>query len=777
MKNSEENLAILKDRQGREVALKGVNVRARLHGLMAEVEVEQLYQNPQKTNIEAVYTFPLPLGAVLLGLEVEIAGKKLSGTVVEKKQAERDYENAVTDGNSAVMLEEVGPGLFTASLGNLMAGESAVIRYRYGLLLSWQGPRLRFLLPTTIAPRYGDAGAAGLQPHQVPTASLDVEYPLDLCVTVEGDLAAAAIASPSHPITVGRSDTGMVVRLSGNPVLDRDFVLTLESEATQSSCVMTPDREGQVALASLRIPPLAAAEEKPLALKVVIDCSGSMGGTSIIQARKAALEILNLLRPEDAFNVTLFGTKHLHLFRTLVPASARYVTEAWNRLDVVDADMGGTEMERALDAVFSLGGSDAPPTILLITDGEIHEHEKLVKRAAKSGHRIFTVGVGTSVAETFLKTLSRTTQGACELVAPQEGMAERVLGQFHRMRQPQLGELHIEWPVKPSWMTALPETVFGGDTVHVFAGFERTVEGSVRLKVSGGTDVTAPIFPANEIEVPRIAAARRMEHATDAESLHLALDYQLLSRWTNFLVIAERADKAEDLPELHQVPQMLAAGWGGTAQVRSSGVRFCRSAQADAMAASGVDRYDIPAFLRRQSDGPSDAMPSYVPDTQSFDLSNLIMSSARASRKLRSPSRSEKLSSSGSQFDPSEHHGTPVAFIMAMENDLSARTPTLPRTITELEYWGLDSSIAGNLRQRVKDGHAESEVVAAFVYALTQSAIGDQFGRSIKRAILKGWKNVVPGQALDDDMKAALKDITVDAWNWVPIDHNVAVLP
>jgi Ca-activated chloride channel family protein len=82
----------------------------------------------------------------------------------------------------------------------------------------------------------------------------------------------------------------------------------------------------------------------------------------------------------------------------------------------------------ALDAVFSLGGSDAAPTILLITDGEIHEHEKLVKRAAKSGHRIFTVGVGTSVAETFLKSLSRTTQGACELVAPQEGMAERVLG-------------------------------------------------------------------------------------------------------------------------------------------------------------------------------------------------------------------------------------------------------------------------------------------------------------------------------------------------------------
>jgi Ca-activated chloride channel family protein len=768
MTTNEENLAILKDTRGREVALKGVNVHARLHGLMVDVEVEQIYRNPQKTNIEAIYTFPLPLGAVLLALEVEIGGKKLSGSVVEKKQAERDYEDAVTDGNSAVMLEEAGPGLYTASLGNLMAGESAVIRYRYGLLLSWQGSRLRFLLPTTIAPRYGDAGAAGLQPHQVPAASLEVDYPLDLSVTVEGELAAATIASPSHPIAVTQSDSGVIVRLTGTPMLDRDFVLTLESQSAQSSCVLTPDREGHVALASLRIPPLAANEEEPLALKVVIDCSGSMGGTSIAQARKAALELLNLLCPGDFFNVTLFGSEYAHMFPTLVPASPRYVTDAWNCLDNLDADMGGTEMEKALDAVFSMGGSDATPTILLITDGEIHEHEKLVKRATKSGHRIFTVGVGTSVAETFLKSLARNTQGACELVAPQEGMAERVLEQFHRMRQPKLDDLRIEWPVKPDWMTSLPETVFAGDTVHVFAGFERPVEGSVTLKVQGSRDVLAALSIGAEAEVPRIAAARRMDTATDAESLRLALDYQLLSHWTNFLVVAERTEKAEDLPELHQVPQMLAAGWGGTA---SSRIRYSmcasvglRNSLGNALAASGVDRYDIPAFLRRQSDDVVDSAP------------------ARPSMRARlfsflSNAGSEELSPSARLSDPSEQHETPAAFIQAMEIELSGRPTTLPDKILELEQWGLDSPAAASLRQWVSEGHAEAQVVMAFLHALSQSAAGECFGRALKRVILKGWKQVAPGQVLDQTMKAALKDITVDVWNWMPDDHPAEVLP
>ena len=168
MATTEENLSILKDSRGREVALKEVKVRARLHELIAEVAVEQSYANPQSTNIETVYTFPLPIGTVLLGLEVEIGGKKLSGQVIERKKAERNYEEAVTDGNSAVMLEETGPGLYTASIGNLMANETAVIRYRYALMLSWQGSRLRFLLPTTIAPRYGNAEAAGIQHHKIP---------------------------------------------------------------------------------------------------------------------------------------------------------------------------------------------------------------------------------------------------------------------------------------------------------------------------------------------------------------------------------------------------------------------------------------------------------------------------------------------------------------------------------------------------------------------------------------------------------------------------------
>ena len=752
MATNEENLSILKDRQGREVALKEVKVNARLHELTAEVDVEQSYINPQNTNIETVYTFPLPIGAVLLGFEVEIGGKKLLGHVIERKKAERDYEEAITDGNSAVMLEETGPGLYTVSIGNLMAKESAVIRYRYALMLSWQGSQLRFLLPTTIAPRYGDAEAAGIQHHKIPKSSLDVEYPFNLSVLVEGSLASAAIASPTHAIAFERIPNGIAAKLSGRALMDRDFVLTLESETAQSACIQTRDGEEHVAVASLRIPPVKTTNEKPLALKVLIDCSGSMGGTSINQARKATLEILNALRPEDSFNVTLFGSECKHIFPHLMPASGKYITEAWNHLENLDADMGGTEMEKALVSTFALHGSENPPCVLLITDGEIAEHEKLVRRAAKSAHRIFTVGVGTAVVDAFLQSLAQTTGGACELVSPQEGMAEKILSQFHRLRQPKLEKIEINWPITPEWATPLPATFFAGDTVHVFAGFKHAINGEVSLHttVAGQPiNVTAPVTLSAEQEMPRLAAAKRIAGATEQQALALSLKYQLLSKWTNYLVIAERDAQAGELPELHQIPQMLAAGWGASAADCLAPASHRISPKG--APASFVEMADIPAYISRKRGAASfDDMDDDIP------LGGDPMPPASVASRSVSYSRAQKR---GSPTRPRQ-------FIERMEASvyLYTREPKLPETVDDLIEIGLDSDLANEIKKLVAGGFQELGLVVAFLYALSESSISHFFGRNLKRIILKRWKDIEPGEFFNQVMSVVVKDVTADDW-------------
>ena len=171
-------------------ALQSVHATGRLDGLLFELTVRQTYRNAGKHTLEVVYTFPLASGAVLLGLDVELGGKRLAGVVQAKPDAERRYEQALADGDSPILLERAADGLYTANLGNLKPGDQAVVEYRYSQLLAFEQGRVRLCVPTTIAPRYGKPGSdTTASPHQVPHESFFAEYPVSLTLAVTGVLA------------------------------------------------------------------------------------------------------------------------------------------------------------------------------------------------------------------------------------------------------------------------------------------------------------------------------------------------------------------------------------------------------------------------------------------------------------------------------------------------------------------------------------------------------------------------------------------------------------
>ena len=72
-----------------------MNVDVEIENLLSEVTIKQVYSNLEKVNIEAVYTFPLPLDAVLLDMTIKTKTKELQGVVIEKKEAEDRYEDAI----------------------------------------------------------------------------------------------------------------------------------------------------------------------------------------------------------------------------------------------------------------------------------------------------------------------------------------------------------------------------------------------------------------------------------------------------------------------------------------------------------------------------------------------------------------------------------------------------------------------------------------------------------------------------------------------------------
>ena len=103
-----ENAIGLHDKNGQaDIGLVSAHVSGRLNGLVAQIQVRQVYKNWSDSNVECVYTFPLGWQSVLLGMHVELNGKRLSGTVKPKKVAERQYEQAIDSGDLPVMLEHL----------------------------------------------------------------------------------------------------------------------------------------------------------------------------------------------------------------------------------------------------------------------------------------------------------------------------------------------------------------------------------------------------------------------------------------------------------------------------------------------------------------------------------------------------------------------------------------------------------------------------------------------------------------------------------------------
>ncbi|HZI13554.1 MAG TPA: VIT domain-containing protein, partial [Myxococcus sp.] len=212
--------------EGARVPLQGVEVTGELLGGHARVRVRQRYRNDERRPVEAVYTFPLPSDGTLSAFSMTCAGRRVEGVVKEREEAFRTYDDAVTAGHGAALLDQERPNVFTAQVGNLLPGEETVVEVEFLQAVTAEEGSLRWMLPTLVAPRYipgaptGDRTAHG---HAEPTARVpdadritppigQVHYGLRMDLLV--DLGREVVVeSPSHAITVNR-ETGTRQRVA-----------------------------------------------------------------------------------------------------------------------------------------------------------------------------------------------------------------------------------------------------------------------------------------------------------------------------------------------------------------------------------------------------------------------------------------------------------------------------------------------------------------------------------------------------------------------------------
>ena len=640
------------------IGLVSAHVTGRLNGLVAQIKVRQVYKNWSDDNVECVYTFPLGWQSVLLGMRVELNGKSMTGTVKPKKVAEAQYEEAISSGDLPVMLERSGKDLYTANIGNIQTGDEVVIELDYAQILKAEDGAMRFSLPTTIAPRYGDASAAGLKLHQQAEANPQAEHRLFLNLELSENLSQGTVYSPSHEIQLSRQGNQCSLKLEGAAWLDRDFVLVIDRLGDMNFAVAAHDsaRPGEATVLTGGVyRPTGVEKQHPVSIKVLVDCSGSMQGDSIEQAKDCLNWLFGQLNNTDQVSFTRFGSTVHHDHSELKPCTLIYrqLLKASSRR--LNADLGGTEIDDALKEVIAIESGTPEESknavILLITDGEVWNIEEIIATVRASGQRIYAVGVGSAPSESLLKDMADVTGGASEMVTPRESMQKAVERLLIKIRQTQPIEQEVACEAPIVWQSKSAGHAASGSSLMSWTQINTQGTALDELEVvqtvyPNGQTTPCPVIWDESLDLSRIAAALRLNDITKAkERERLAVEYQLVTSETNLILVHERAEneKADDMPELHQVKPMLAAGWSGNGvaayrraapslQVMRSGCdnvpfiaesridmsmsvpamwrsnRSHSAARVDGMANAGMDDIEIPAFLRKQ-ESSSDSKP------------------------------------------------------------------------------------------------------------------------------------------------------------------------
>jgi Ca-activated chloride channel family protein len=149
-----------------QLPLKNTYADVNIAGVIADVQVVQVYKNEGKSVLEAIYIFPASTRAAVYNMKMTIGERIIQAKIKERKDARQEYEQAVKEGRTASLLEQHRPNVFQMSVGNILPGDEIKVELSYTELLLAEEKTYEFVYPTVVGPRYSNQSETESHPDQ-----------------------------------------------------------------------------------------------------------------------------------------------------------------------------------------------------------------------------------------------------------------------------------------------------------------------------------------------------------------------------------------------------------------------------------------------------------------------------------------------------------------------------------------------------------------------------------------------------------------------------------
>ncbi|XP_029699264.1 von Willebrand factor A domain-containing protein 5A-like isoform X1 [Takifugu rubripes] len=505
------------------VPLKSVGVDVEVRDHVASVVSTLNYENSEDKAVEAVFVFPLPGDAAVCHFSATVGQKEIVAEVKEKQQAHEEYDDALSSGQQAFLLEESDetPDIFSLRVGSLPPGQSASIRLEYIIELAVEADDgLRFCLPAVLNPRYQPEGSkfSSVQVSSVPAS--EVPYTLSLCVRVSSTHPVSKVESncsldPLQYLNTEKTQT--TVKLAPGHKFDRDVELLIYYQDAHQPTALVEAGKNSAKPSSLMADPVVMLSLYPEFPKAVMssfascgefvflmDCSGSMSSplnssktneTCIASARDTLLLLLKSLPMGCYFNIYTFGSSFEHIFPKSVEYTQKTMDEALKKVKTIDADLGGTEILRPLQHIFSQTCiPNQPRQVFVFTDGEVCNTKEVISLVKKNSasHRCFSFGIGEGSSSALINGLAKEGGGHAQFITGSDRMQPKVMQSLKFALQPAVMNVSLVWDLPKEVSAAVlspPITsIFQGQRSLVYARLtglsSKAAEGHVTLNYS-----------------------------------------------------------------------------------------------------------------------------------------------------------------------------------------------------------------------------------------------------------------------------------------------------
>ena len=545
------------------IQIRSHEVHVTINNGFAETEVQQTFFNPNPTDLEATYAFPVPKSASLSAVAITSGEKTLQGEVLPKAEAEQAYAEEKAAGNDAGLASQEAFQTYQFKVSPVRANSEVRLRFTYYQPLEIGTGVGRYVYPLEeggtdeVAKSFWQPVQNQVQGQLLFNVELKSAWPVD-DVRIPGFETAAKI---------DKIDAGHYRVELDRPgaKLDRDFVFYYRlSDKLPGRVEVIPYRAGKDKPGTFMMIVTPGLDLKPITqgadFTYVLDVSGSMQG-KLGTLVSGVSQALGQMKPADRFRLVAFSD-HARLVQDWTPATPQNVQAAAATLKQL-TPQSGTNIYAGLELALKGLDADRASSVVLVTDGVTNEG--VVDPAAfhallkKNDVRFFGLLMGNNANWPLMRVMGDATGGFYAGVSNDDDIVGQVLLAKSKIAFESLHDASFKFTGARVFDTTgdNPKKIYRGQQLVIFGRYEGEGAATVTLKARlTGEDkayTTTFDFPAvatDNPEIERLWALAQIEQVQLHESLgdtpateakdaitRLGVNYQLVTDHTSMVVL------------------------------------------------------------------------------------------------------------------------------------------------------------------------------------------------------------------------------------------------